>query len=338
MNHISWNTTKRCNLYCNHCYRESGPDELINNELSTEEGKKLLREMYKAGFRILVFSGGEPMLREDIFELIEYAKSLDMTVLMGSNGTLITKDSAKKLKKSGLNSVAISIDSLDPQKHNSFRGCDTAFQRALEGARNCINEGIKVQLNCTVTKNNLKEIDNIMSFASNFGAVSSHMLFLVEVGRGKNIGDTCLDKEQYKKAINTIINKNLELDIRVKPTCAPQYKVEALLKGVESPGGRGCIAGTSYCSILPNGDVHICPYAPVKVASVREDTFDNIWKNNEIFKKLRDFKSYKGSCGSCKHINICGGCRARAFNYSGDWLDEDPFCLLDKVKIEAKAI
>ncbi len=335
MNHISWNTTKRCNLYCKHCYRESGPDELINNELSTEEGKKLLKEMHKAGFRIIVFSGGEPMLREDIFELIKYAKSLDMTALMGSNGTLISKKNAKKLKDSGLNSVAISIDSLDPKKHNEFRGSRTAFQRALTGAKNCINEGIKVQLNCTVTKNNLEEIDGIINFASDFGAVSSHMLFLVEVGRGKNIKYTSLDKDEYKEAINTIIDKNLDLDIRVKPTCAPQYKVEALLKGVKSPGGRGCIAGTSYCSILPNGDVHICPYAPVKVANVREESFDNIWENNQIFKQLRDFKNYKGACGSCRYINICGGCRARAFNKSGAWLDEDPFCLLEKVKTEA---
>jgi len=320
-------------LYCKHCYRESGPHELVDNELSTEEGKKLLREMYRAGFRIIVFSGGEPLMRDDIFELVEYAKDLNMITLMGSNGTLITKGYAEKLKNSGLNSIAISIDSLDEKKHNEFRGSDTGLKKALEGAKNCIDAGLKVQINCTITRDNLKEIENIMNFASDFGAVSSHMLFLVEVGRGKNIGYTSLSKKEYKNAINTIIDKNLNLDIRVKPTCAPQYKVEALLKGIDSPGGRGCIAGTSYCSILPNGDVHICPYTPIKVASVKEDTFDSIWENNETFKKLRDFKSYKGNCGSCNHINICGGCRARAYNYSGDWLGEDPFCLLEEEKV-----
>lgn len=329
MNHISWNTTKRCNLYCKHCYRESGPDELGKDELSTEEGKKLLREIYKAGFSIIVFSGGEPLMREDIFELIEYAKSLGMMILMGSNGTLITKTCAEKLKNSGLNAIAISIDSLDEKKHNEFRGSDMAYERAIEGIKNCIDVGIKVQINCTVTKDNLKEIEDIMGFASDIGASSSHMLFLIEVGRGKDIGYTSLNKGEYKEAINAIIDRNLDLDIRVKPTCAPQYKVEALLKGIDAPGGqRGCIAGISYCSILPNGDVHICPYAPVKVANIREETFDNIWENNETFKKLRDFKNYQGKCGSCRYINICGGCRARAFNYSGDWLDEDPLCLL----------
>ncbi|MCY6959806.1 radical SAM/SPASM domain-containing protein [Clostridium brassicae] len=327
MNHISWNTTKRCNLYCKHCYRECGPNELDSDELSTKEGKTLLEEIYKAGFRIIVFSGGEPLMRNDIFELIEYASSLGMTTLMGSNGTLITKECAEKLKNYGLKSIAISIDSLNPIKHNNFRGSSTAFQKALEGAQNCIDVGINVQINCTITKENLNELDKIMNFASTFGASSCHMLFLVQVGRGKNLGETYLNKDEYKKAIHTIIDKNL--DIRIKPTCAPQYKVESLLKGIKSYGGiRGCIAGISYCSILPNGDIHICPYAPVKVASVREESFDSIWHNNDIFCKLRDFKNYKGKCGNCKYINICGGCRARAFNHSGDWLDEDPYCLL----------
>lgn len=329
MNHISWNTTKRCNLYCKHCYRESGPEKM-DNELSTEEGKKLLDQMVKAGMRVIVLSGGEPMLRDDIFEIIDHAKSIGMTVLMGSNGTLITKEKAEELKSSGLSAIAISIDSLDPEKHNNFRGSDTAFQKAMEGANNCLAAGIKVQLNCTVTKENLDEIEEIADFASKLGASSSHMLFLVDTGRGKEIKEASIDIEEYKKAINRIIDKDLELDILLKPTCAPQYKVESILRGIQQQKNtsRGCIAGISYCSILPNGDVHICPYAPVKVASIREESFDYIWENNEVFNQLRDYKNYKGECGHCQYINICGGCRARAFSSTGDWLEEDPYCLL----------
>jgi radical SAM protein with 4Fe4S-binding SPASM domain len=303
----------------------------MDDELSTEEGKKLLDQMVKAGMKIIVLSGGEPMIRDDIFELISYAKSIGMTVLMGSNGTLIDKEKAEKLKKSGLSAIAISIDSLDPEKHNLFRGSDTAFQKAIDGANNCIDAGIKVQLNCTITKQNLDEIEKIADFASKLGAASSHMLFLVDTGRGKEIKETSLDIKEYKNAINRIIDKDLELNIQVKPTCAPQYKVESLLRGEHIKNTtRGCIAGISYCSILPNGDVHICPYAPVKVASIREEPFDYIWENNEIFNKLRDYKSYKGKCGHCRYINICGGCRARAFSSTGDWLEEDPYCLLNK--------
>lgn len=333
MNHISWSTTMRCNLRCKHCYRESSPDEKGYNELTTEEGKTLLDQMHKAGFRIIVFSGGEPLLREDIFELLEHAQSLGMTSLMGSNGTLITKEKAIKLKQGGLHCIAISFDSLDENKHNEFRGSNTGFKDALEGAKNCIDAGIKLQINCTLTRDNLDEIDNIVNFASDFGAASSHMLFLVEVGRGKDLEHTSLSKAEYKEAINKIIEKNQHLDIRVKPTCAPQYKVESLYKGVDFAKGRGCIAGISYCSILPNGDVHICPYAPVKVDNVRNNSFDEIWKDNEIFNKLRNYKNYKGSCGKCRHIDLCGGCRARAFNRYGDWLQEDPYCLLQEEKV-----
>ncbi|MFW6030731.1 MAG: SPASM domain-containing protein, partial [Halanaerobiales bacterium] len=176
-------------------------------------------------------------------------------------------------------------------------------------------------------KYNLNEIDELMSFSEDIGASSCHMLFLVDVGRGKLIGEHQLSKEEYKQAINEIITK--EASIRIKPTCAPQYKVEAKFKELETVGGRGCIAGISYCSILPNGDVHICPYTPVKVDSIRDRPFDEIWNTNEVFLSLRDYSNYKGRCGECNYIDICGGCRARAYSATGDWLEEDPYCLLD---------
>lgn len=326
-NHISWSITKTCNLYCKHCYRESGPNELENNELSTEEGKKLLREMVRAGFSIIVFSGGEPLMRKDLDDLVQYAKKLGMTTLLGSNGTLITESIALNLKNCGLDSVAISIDHIDPILHNSFRSFDMAYEKAVKGIMHCINAGLSVQINCTISKKNFKVLNHIMDFACNIGASSCHMLFLVDVGRGKSLSDTMLSKSEYKDALHTILDKKLA--IQIKPTCAPQYKVESLLKGISGAKGiRGCIAGISYCSILSNGDVHICPYAPLKVANVREESFDAIWENNAVFKKLRDYTNYSGNCGNCKYIDVCGGCRARAFNYSGDWLGEDPYCLI----------
>ncbi len=327
MNHISWNVTKKCNLYCKHCYRESSPDEEIDDELTTEEGKKFLQDMKKANLGTIVFSGGEPLLRPDIFELIEYASSLKMMTLMGSNGTLISPKVAEKLKSSGLNAIAISIDSLNEEVHDDFRGQKGSLKKAMEGVKNCIDAGLRVQINTTISKYNLDDIDEVMEYADKVGALSSHMLFLVDVGRGKSIDATQLNKKEYKDTINKIIEK--DLDIRIKPTCAPQYKVEAMFRELSVVGGRGCIAGISYCSILPNGDVHICPYTPVKVDSIRERDFDDIWENNETFLKLRDFSQYKGRCGSCEHINICGGCRARAYSATGDWLEADPYCLLD---------
>ena len=327
MHHISWNVTKKCNLYCKHCYRDSSLSELTEGELTTEEGKKLLDDIKKAGLQIIVFSGGEPLMRPDIYELIQYADRLGLTPLMGSNGTLITDDVAKKLKDSGLNAIAISIDSPSSEVHDHFRGTENALSMAITGIQNSINNGLKVQVNCTVSKYNMDDIDAVLEFAESQGAVSCHMLFLVDVGRGKNIEVNQLSKKEYKDRINKILSNNF--DLRVKPTCAPQYKVEALLKDIPAVGGRGCIAGISYCSILPKGDVHICPYTPVKVDSIRERSFDEIWQSNEVFKSLRDFSKYKGKCGNCKYIDICGGCRARAFSATGDWLEADPYCLLD---------
>ena len=327
MNHISWNVTMKCNLYCKHCYRESSPQEETDDELTTEEGKKLLSDMKKANLGVIVFSGGEPLLREDIFELIEYACSLGIMPLMGSNGTLITPEVAQRLKASGLNAIAISVDSLNKEIHDEFRGKEGSLDLTLAGIKNSIDAGLRVQVNTTISKYNLDDIDEVMEYADKIGALSSHMLFLVDVGRGKNIDVTQLDKRQYKDTINKIIEK--DLDIKIKPTCAPQYKVEAMFKDIPTVGGRGCIAGISYCSILPNGDVHICPYTPVKVDSIRERDFDDIWQNNEVFLQLRDYSQYKGKCGSCGYIDICGGCRARAFSATGDWLEADPYCLLD---------
>ena len=250
MNHISWNVTKRCNLFCKHCYRESSPDEIIKDELTTEEGKSLLDQIRKAGLEIIVFSGGEPLMRPDIIELVQYAKSIGMTPLMGSNGTLVTDDLAKELKAAGLDAIAISIDSLDPDIHNDFRGAENALSRAMAGVNHCIDNGIKVQVNCTISKYNLDHIDSVMEYANATGASSCHMLFLVDVGRGKNIEATQLNKKEYKDTINRILDK--KIDVRVKPTCAPQYKVEAMFKDIPSVGGRGCIGIPSRNPLLLN--------------------------------------------------------------------------------------
>lgn len=320
---ISWNITKQCNLYCDHCYRDSDQKQ-YDNELTTEEGIKLIDEIAGAGFKILILSGGEPLMRKDIFELASYAKSIGLKPVVGTNGTLITSEVARQMKASGIEAVAVSIDDLSDEKHDTFRHSPGAFNKAIKGIEYCIRSGIRVQINTTVTKANQESILKITDLARSIGASSHHPFFLVEVGRGNNLEHLALENKEYMDLIHDILDKQVSSELELKPTCAPQFMAIARQKNINMRFTRGCIAGIGYCCILPNGDVHICPYLPVKVGNVKEDSFDRIWRDSETFNDLRDFNKYKGKCGECANISICGGCRARAFKKSGDYLEEDP--------------
>lgn len=324
---ISWNTTKECNLYCKHCYRSSGPGQKQTDELSTREGKKLLDEIAKAGFKIMIFSGGEPLMRDDIYELVEYAAGLGLRPVFGTNGTLITKEVANKLKEAGAMAMGISLDSMDPEVHDEFRQVEGAWEKAVRGIRNCLGINLPVQINTTITDINYDEFEEITDFAVELGVQAHHPFFLVPTGRGQEIEKNSVRAKRYHNMIDRILEKQKEVDIELKPTCAPQFMVAAEEKDMEMRFTRGCLAGTDYCCILPDGKVHICPYLPVKVGNVREESFVEIWKNAEIFDELRAM-DYNGSCGSCQHIDICGGCRARAYYYSDDrdYMAGEPWC------------
>ncbi len=323
---ISWNTTKRCNLYCKHCYRNSGPQEKHENELSTKEGKTLLNEIAQTGFKIIIFSGGEPLLRDDIYTLVEYASGLNLRPVFGTNGTYITGEVAEKLKKSGIGGMGISLDSVTPEKHDNFRQSKGAWKKTVKGIKNCLNYDIPVQINTTITEYNYEEFEEITEFAVELGVRALHPFFLVPTGRGKEIEKDSVKARKYNNLIEKMVDKQKELDIEIKPTCAPQFMATAEEKDIKMRYSRGCLAGIGYCCILPDGDVHICPYLPVKAGNIREKSFTEIWKNSSIFKKLRSQK-YKDNCGNCKHVKICGGCRARAYYYTdGDYMAGDPWC------------
>ncbi|MCK8826140.1 putative heme d1 biosynthesis radical SAM protein NirJ2 [Natroniella acetigena] len=323
---ISWNTTKECNLYCKHCYRDSGPKEKQADELTTSEGKELLTEIAKAGFKIMIFSGGEPLLRDDIYQLVEHAASLGMRPVFGTNGMYITEEVAYKLKEAGAAGMGISLDSVKPEVHDHFRQLEGAWEQAVTGIKNCIEAGLPVQINTTISDLNYDEFEEITDFAIELGAKAHHPFFLVPTGRGKEIERDSVRANRYHQMIERIMEKQKEVEIELKPTCAPQFMAVAKEKEMNMRFTRGCLAGTDYCCILPNGDVHICPYLPVKVGNVKETVFSKLWAEAKIFEELRTM-DYKGSCGSCQHIEICGGCRARAYYYSdGDYMAGEPWC------------
>ncbi len=322
---VSWNTTKKCHLNCKHCYREAG--EADYRELSTEEGKRLLDQIKSAGFKLIIFSGGEPLEREDIFELISYADRIGLRPVMGTSGTTITREVARRLKQAGTARLGISLDSSKPDVHDEFRQVSGSFDQAVAGMKNCLEEGLEFQIHTTIVEQNFDEFEQITDLAVELGAVAHHVFFLVPTGRAVDIEQESLRQKQYEQLLHRIMEKQKHVDIELKPTCAPQFMRIADMKGMDTRFTRGCLAGTSYCCITPNGDVNPCPYLPHKVGNVLETPFDELWQSSEIFQKLRTL-DMGGKCGVCEYLEKCIGCRARSYYYyDGDYMAQDPWCL-----------
>lgn len=331
---ISWNTTNRCNQYCSHCYRDAGV--AAEDELSLEEGLTLIDGIAASGFKIMIFSGGEPLMVPWLFELIHHAKKRGLRPVIGTNGTLISSDMANRLKAAGVMGVGISLDSLDAHKHDAFRSTTGAWTDAVFGMRNCRDAGLPFQIHTTVMTWNHGEIDKITDFAVDIGAVAHHTFFLIPTGRGSQIESQALDSDTYERVLNTIMEKQKTVEIELKPTCAPQFMRIAEEMGMNMRFSRGCLAGTHYCIISPRGIVQPCAYMDIPVGDVRQKPFQEIWKDSPIFATLRSM-AYNGQCGVCGSHKACGGCRARAAYYSGgDILAEDPICRLVRAAHEVE--
>lgn len=325
---VSWNTTNACNLYCAHCYRSSG--EEAAGELTTAEGMTLIEDIARAGFQIMIFSGGEPLLRPDIFDLIHHAREVGLRPVLGTNGTLLTLETARALKDAGLMAAGISLDSLDAAAHDRLRGQQGAWQAAVNGMQHCRAVGLPFQIHTTVMDWNEAEITQITDFAVEIGARAHHIFFLVPTGRGEDIEGQALERHAYENVLTRIMSKAKNVSIEVKPTCAPQFIRVADQVGHKQRFAKGCLAGTSYCIISPRGDVQPCAYLDLPLGNVRDLPFDRIWAENETLARLRT-RDYSGSCGDCHYSDRCGGCRARAAYYhEGDIMSADPLCILNR--------
>ena len=323
---VSWNTTNACNMYCAHCYRDAGCK--VDEELNTAEAKILLEQIARAGFKIMIFSGGEPLMRPDIFELVSYAASLKLIPVFGTNGTLITRKTAEKLKSAGAKGMGISLDSLDAEKHDKFRNFKNAWLGAVDGMKNCREVGLPFQIHTTVMDWNQHELEALTDFAVEIGAKAHHIFFLIPTGRAENIEDDALKAKSYEEVLRRIMRKQQQVSIELKPTCAPQFLRIADELGMKLRFRRGCLAGLSYCIISPRGKVQPCAYLNMELGDVRKTPFDEIWRDNPVLKKLRTL-DYGGKCGVCRYKNSCGGCRARAAVYNdGNFMAADPICKL----------
>ena len=336
---IFWELTKRCNLRCVHCRAESY-DKEFEHELSLQDCKNILDSIAAYYKPIMVLTGGEPLYRKDLFDIAGYANGKGLPIALATNATLIDREIASAIKKSGFDRVSISIDGPDALTHDSFRGIPGSFDKALQGAQLLHEAGVPFQFNTTITRRNVTSIEKILQLAKTMHAVALHIFMLVPVGCGVEIAQTdMLSKEQYEEVLRWFYHTTQEAGIEFKATCAPHYyriirqeaKKENRKLTFETDGlaavTRGCLAGSGVCFISHRGDVQPCGYLPLVAGNCLHTPFNELWESSELFLKLRDLSNLEGKCGVCEYKAFCAGCRARAYYASGNYMDEEPFCI-----------
>jgi AdoMet-dependent heme synthase len=330
--HPVWEVTSRCNLTCEHCHARGGESD-GKDELTTEEGKSRVIDALAQvpDFKSLIFSGGEPLVREDLFELIGHAKTRGFYPIIATNATLITSTVAEKLKKAGTLGIAASIDSTKDEVHDAFRKKAGALKLAKEGIANASAEGMYIQINITASKVNIGELEDIIRFADDLRAHVILLYQFIPSGRGLENAQFELSTEEFRDEILHIGALQKDLHPVIAPVGLPEYW--ALLDRMNNKGSkpdvlRGCICGNGMFYIKPNGDVWPCAFVPKSGGNLRDRSPREIWSDSELFNKLRDRTNLQGECGRCGQKEICGGCRARAYAYSGDLFAEDPKCPL----------
>ena len=335
---VAWETTRNCNLSCKHC-RASATMGPYDEELDTQAALRLMEQIAQVGKPIVILTGGEALLRPDIFEIAEFGTAKGLKMVMSPNGTLITAEIAQKMMDTGIRRISISLDGADPKVHDTFRGVPGAFKGALDGIKQAKAAGIEFQINTTITKANLDQIPKILKLAEDLGAVAHHIFLLVPTGRGKYIVDQAIDAKEYEETLNWFYDQREKTSLQLKATCAPHYyrilrqraRQEGKTVTFQSHGldavTRGCLAGTGFCFISHRGIVQPCGFLHLPCGDVTQTSFAEIWKNSKEFASLRDVNQLKGKCGICKYRKVCGGCRARAFEGTGDFLTAEPLCL-----------
>ena len=342
-----WNVTTVCNLGCVHCYesaRTRAPDEL-----NTDGAKLTVRRLADAGVAYIAFSGGEPLMRTDLFEIMDEVKRNEMAFSIATNATLATPQISRRLKDLDCAFVQASLDGATAETHDTFRGTK-CFERTVAGIRNLVAASIPVGVATTVTKRNLHEVPAIIDMAEELGAMLFMSYNFIPTGRGaalKHADLTPAEREQLLTWMASEIGKRklnlLSTACQYSRICAGAGRLslthfdtfgqyDNLAKSAQflAEFVGGCGTSRLYCALEPNGDIEPCVFIPIVLGNILRDDFLDIWHNHPVFKAIRRRESFKGYCGVCEHRNICGGCRARAYGYLGDLTESDPGCILNE--------
>lgn len=324
---IAWEVTRRCGLDCRHC-RGAARDCAYHGELTTRECHRVIdgilafsEERIEKGPTILIFTGGEPMMRDDLVELVRHASDGGLRTVMAPCGHLLTGTSAAALKTAGIQCLSLSFDGPDAETHDAFRGVQGAFERSLQGLRHAQDAGIPIQVNTTVTQRNVAHLSAMLDFAAGVAAVTLDLFFLVPVGRGAGLTELALSARETERAVQWIARAAKTAPLRLKTTCAPQFA------RIAGPRG-GCMAGTGFVFISHKGVLQPCGFLDVPCGDLRVADFDfgRLYRASHVFNLLRDHAAYKGKCGVCEFVDRCGGCRAKAYAATGDFMAAEETC------------
>ncbi|MFY9799618.1 MAG: radical SAM protein [Methanoregula sp.] len=357
---VFWNLTDRCNLACSHCYSRSGPGRDTKNELSTREALSLIDDFSAMGVPLVLFSGGEPLLREDIWDLASHARMKGIKMALSTNGTLISADIARRIKESGIEYAGISLDGANPATHDRFRNSPGAFERSVAAFSHCREAGVRSGVRITLTTENCDELDALVDLAKRIGASRFCLYWLVPTGRGMDAYNHLqLGADAVTKALNILYHKARETDAAVMEFLtvdAPQDCIHLLesMQRDQSPDlndarsliaslNGGCSAGGRVANIDPKGNVYPCQFArspEFLIGNIRDRPFSELWADSShpVLARFREKPvPLTGQCGQCRHRQLCGGgCRVRAYAASGDFYGDDPFCYI-KEKNEDRA-
>jgi len=332
---LAFEVTHRCRYKCLHC--RAGDDGNNTEQLSTAQCKKILKSVADFNKCVIIFTGGEPMERPDIYELADYGREIGLRMVMATCGYLIDDKAIAKLKNAGILTLSFSLDGATAKTHDTFRRSSGAFDAAIAAARQAQQYNIRFQINTTITKSNLNEVAQIAKLSQKIGAYCFNPFILVPVGRGKQITDQILDSGEYEKLLNDLLVLKRTSPVEVRLTCGPQFArvyrqqgaqkiINHQLSIINYP--KGCLGGREFGFISYRGDIQTCGFLPISAGNLVENNFDfaKIWRESKLLNDIRDLTQYKGNCGRCEYLDVCGGCRARAYAVEGDYLGSDPIC------------
>ena len=349
---VFWNLTDRCNLRCTHCYSSSGPGRTTEGELTTAEAFGVIDDLAAMGVPLILFTGGEPLMRADLFALAAHARGRGLKMALSTNGTLITPDVARRIKESGIEYAGISLDGANAETHDRFRHSPGAFDRTIRAFAACKGAGLRCGVRVTLTKENCHELEALVDLSLSLGASRFCLYWLVPTGRGnESYARLQLDRDEVTGALSLLYRKAKETDpsaMEFLTVDAPQDCIH-LLASMEKDGSEdladaralleslkgGCSAGTRVANIDTRGNVYPCQFArspEFLVGNIRDRPFSGLWSDGEnpALARFRDKEArFGGRCGVCRHRGLCGGgCRVRAHAAEGDFLAEDPFCFI----------